>query len=83
MAGLVEVVHEHLSHLVDGDGGIDRTLEAQLPHQVRQSAQVHHIRMAQENSIYPVQVPMKGTRRGEWVLIKTLFINLYPDVDMG
>lgn len=56
MSGLVEVVHEHLAHLVHGDGGIDGALETQLPHQIGEGAQVISIRMTQQDGVYSMQV---------------------------
>ncbi len=32
---LIEIVHEHLAHLVDGDGGVDGAVEPQFAHSVR------------------------------------------------
>ncbi len=60
---LVEVVHEHLSHLVDGNGGVDGTLESKCPHQVGQSAQMNHVRMGHQDSIDLFDVPVEAHRR--------------------
>lgn len=52
----VHVVHEHLPHLVDGNGGIDRTLQSQLTHQIWKGTQVDRVRVAEQDGIYAVQV---------------------------
>ena len=54
---LVQVVHEHLSHLVNRHSGIDRALELQSAHDVRQEAQVRHVGERQEHCIDLVEVP--------------------------
>lgn len=53
---LIEVIHEHLAHLVDRDGGIDSAVEAELPHSVWQSSQMEGIRMRQEDSIHLMDI---------------------------
>lgn len=45
LSHLIEIIHEHLAHLVDGDGGIDGAVKSQFTHSIRQSTQVQVIRV--------------------------------------
>ena len=54
---LIQIIHEHLPHLVDGYSGIDRTLQLQSAHEVRQEPQVRDIGEAQQHRINLVYVP--------------------------
>lgn len=53
---LVQVIHEHLPHLVDGQGGVDGAVEAQLTHCVRQGSEVKRVWVRQQYCIYVVYV---------------------------
>ena len=53
---LVEVVEEHLPHLVDGYSSIDRTLQLQPAHQIGQETEVKYVRETQQNCINLVNV---------------------------
>lgn len=64
-AHLIEVIHEHLSHLVDGDSGVDGALESQFSHQVWEEPQVRHIRVGQQHCINLMEVPICKCRGGE------------------
>lgn len=56
---LVEVIHEHLPHLVHRHGGIDGAFELQLAHEVGEEAEVEGIREAEEDCIDLMNVPGK------------------------
>lgn len=60
LSHLIEVIHEHLTHLVNWDSCIDGTVETQLPHGIRQGSQMQGIRMGEEHSINLVDIPRVG-----------------------
>ena len=61
---LVEVIHEHLPHLVHRHGGIDRAFELQLAHEVGEEAEVEGIGEAEEDCINLMNVPERRGRGG-------------------
>lgn len=54
---LIEIVHEHLAHLVDGDGGVDGAVEPQFAHSVRQSAQMQMIGVREQHCVHLMGIP--------------------------
>lgn len=40
---LVEVIHEHLPHLVHRNGGVDGTVQPQLAHGIGEGAEVQRV----------------------------------------
>lgn len=60
---LIEIVHEHLPHFVNRNGGIDGTVQTQLPHSEWESAKVEWVGVRQEHRINLVNMPVNTTKR--------------------
>ena len=56
-AHLVQIIHEHLTHLVDGDSSIDGAVQTQLSNSIRQGSQMYGVRVRQEYSINLMNIP--------------------------
>ena len=61
-AHLVQIIQEHLSHLIDWDGGIDGAVQATLANHVWQCPQVEWVRIGQQHSIYLRSMSAKRRR---------------------
>ena len=48
---LIEIIEEHLTHLIDRNSGIDWTGETELAHSNRESSQVTGVRVGEEHCI--------------------------------
>lgn len=61
---LVKIIHEHLSHFINRNGRIDRTIQPQLPNSRREGTQMKRIRVGQQHCINLVNMPTRtGSKR--------------------
>lgn len=57
---LIQIIHKHLTHFVDRNGGIDGAVQTQFPHSVRQGSQVDGVGVGEEHSINLMNVTAWG-----------------------
>lgn len=61
---LVEIIHKHLSHLVDWNCGVDSTIQTQFPYSIRQGTQMYWVRMGEQHSINLMNISADEIKTG-------------------
>lgn len=60
---LIKVIHEHLSHFINGNGCIDGAVQTQLSNSIGEGAKMEGVGMRQQDRIDLVNVPRTQARR--------------------
>ena len=63
---LIKVIHEHLSHFINGNGCIDGTVQTQLSNSIGEGAKMERVGMRQQDRIDLVNMPRTQAR---WLLL--------------
>lgn len=70
---LIQIIHEHLTHFIDRDGGIDGTVEPQFANSVGQSTEMKWIWMGQKHRIHLMDISETAIIESKTGQNKTVF----------